>query len=240
MMIHTTFIQKVADYLRTCAETKKNYLCYLDFAEFKTVNHHYGYDKGNALLHSTVEYVRGLPGVKHCERIFADHILFLVSRDQDQNDDALLQEFSCYNATLIKSLIAQYPACKHRPCCGIARIAGDNVMESIDLANMARLKAKRDFANTCHLVLDSDRKNLLQQMNLEQDVMLSLRKKQFVFYLQPKVDLLTGQVIGAEALQDAWTKAARSFIRISSSVFWKRTAPSLIWISLLLNRYANT
>lgn len=73
-------------------------------------------------------------------------------------------------------------------------------MESIDLANMARLKAKRDFANTCHLVLDSDRKNLLQQMNLEQDVMLSLRKKQFVFYLQPKVDLLTGQVIGAEAL----------------------------------------
>ena len=65
---------------------------------------------------------------------------------------------------------------------------------------MAMYQAKRKGKNT-HQYFDYSLENTaMQRMFLENDMREALLEEQFIFYYQPKVDLLSGSLLGVEAL----------------------------------------
>ena len=72
--------------------------------------------------------------------------------------------------------------------------------ERIDQANIARKEAKKD--NHCKLVwFNEDMQKFINKRKiLEIEIQNALRNKLFTFYLQPKVNINTGKIVGSEAL----------------------------------------
>lgn len=76
----------------------------------------------------------------------------------------------------------------------------DDIMELIEKANVAHIKSNKEKVLGAVVFNKSMDKKHNEYMNMENDIYLALKEKSFSFYLQPKVDLLTGEIVGAEAL----------------------------------------
>ena len=200
MLNRKSFIEKATEILRTNKGTGSVYLFYADFAEFKLVNYFYGIDKGNELLQSVVDFVQRIPEVAYCERIFSDQFVFIVLAKEQRTDEEIIASYQYYAEAYLSTQRAKYPACNLKFCCGIFPMLSKNVVEAIDNANMARMDAKKMGASSAVVFTRSRMEELAARQEREREITLALHENRFVFYLQPKVDLLTGKISGTEAL----------------------------------------
>jgi len=181
----------------------QNYMavCYLDLDGFKPVNDLYGHDVGDELL---IEVSRRL---KDClragdtvARIGGDEfVLLLLDISSMEECRAILER--------ILSKVAQY-----------AWIDGHQVVVSASLgytlfpndqvdadallrhADQAMYVAKQSGKNRCHLFdPDFDRIALERGEALAQ-IETAIGNNEFVLYFQPKVNMRTGRILGAEGL----------------------------------------
>lgn len=83
-----------------------------------------------------------------------------------------------------------------------------------DRANMARKVAKRSVSyepsNYC-FYKDTERKRLSRERDMDNRMMTALEKREFEVYLQPKIDLRSNRIAGAEALV-RWNDPQRGLI----------------------------
>lgn len=205
MIKHRSFIDKTTELLNTYHGAGSIYLFFADFADFKLVNYYYGMEKGNELLNAVVKFVRNIPEVAYCERVFSDQFLFIVLAKAQRSDEEIIASYNHFAEAFLSAQRPKYPACNLRFHCGIFPMKDRNVLEAIDNANMARLDAKRTGAPTAVLFTQSKLSELAARKEKEREITLALHENRFAFYLQPKVDLLTGQIIGAEALARRFT-----------------------------------
>jgi EAL domain-containing protein (putative c-di-GMP-specific phosphodiesterase class I)/GGDEF domain-containing protein len=200
MLNHTELISRAAALIDTYEGENRIFVFYADFAEFKLVNYYYGIKKGDELLDAVTGFVRDIPEVVLCERIFSDEFVFVVLSKAERTDAEILAFYEHYAEKFLETQQGRYPACNLRFCCGIAPVIDHDVVLAIDNANIARRDAKKTGATTAVLFTRSKQEKLAKRQMQEAEIMLALHEKRFVFYLQPKVDLLTGQIVGAEAL----------------------------------------
>ena len=144
--------------------------------------------------------MRGIPEVACCERIFSDQFVFIVLAKAQRTDEEIISSYNYYAEKFLATQRGKYPACNLKFYCGIYPMKTMDVIKGIDNANMARMDAKRIKGVTAVLFSQSKLEELSVQVKLEKELMLALHENRFSFYLQPKVDLLTGQIVGAEAL----------------------------------------
>lgn len=175
-------------------------LLFLDLDNFKTVNDSLGHKVGDKLLTETAERLLSLVGERGTvARLGGDeYVVLLPDTDAfgaDQNAEVVLGAFrnpfiinghELYMSTSIG--VTCYPEDGGDP---------DTLIKNADIA-MYRAKA-RERASWQRF--DS---SMVEQVTLrlamEKNIRKGLENKEFVPYYQPRVDIMTGKVVGMEAL----------------------------------------
>lgn len=194
------FLIDAQNYLRTKEETDCIMISF-DIQKFKLINDIYGYQAGDQILKGISTNLKKYFGKGAVYgRLTNDVFGLLIALENETNK---IQEL----VNIIKKEIID-----------VSNIEGFNinidvsigiyiiedkdklVQKIVDNADMARLKAKYiDYKE--YAVFDThmlEEKKLLMQ--IEQDLLSALENRQFNIYYQPKFDLITGKMVGSEAL----------------------------------------
>lgn len=170
----------------------------MDIAQFKAVNEFCGRDAGDALLVAIAEVFREVdaerPLTISCHAradVFA--MLTTYQEEQELVDIALR----------IKKVIDEFPIdCKVLPAFGIATSQGEPPAISYlkDCATMALNTIKGKFYASYAFFDEKMRRQQMMEKKIENNIVAALKNGEFMLYIQPKVDMGTGQIIGGEAL----------------------------------------
>ncbi len=184
------------------SETKMLALVYIDLDGFKSINDYYGRDTGDLLLIALADRMkRTLRSNDILARFGGDEFVVILDYLTDTTDahvrvKRLLQIISI--PLHLDDHIFQISACM-----GVTfypQTDTDNADRLIRQADQALHQAKIKGKGQYHCFdLEHDRYTRDYHANLE-DIHRGLDKEEFLFHYQPKVNMRTGKVIGAEAL----------------------------------------
>lgn len=170
----------------------------MDIAQFKAVNEFCGRDAGDALLLTIAHALQRLEQER--PQTIAAHAradvfaLMTVYREEQELVDIVLQ---------LKAAVDEFPIdCKVLPAFGIAASGGETPAVSYlkDCATMAMNTIKGKFYASYAFFDQKMRRQQMLEKKIENNIVAALKNEEFALYIQPKVDMITGQIIGGEAL----------------------------------------
>lgn len=171
-----------------------------DVSDFKYVNETFGYEYGNlALKHIAATLRRNLKRHELVSRTSGDHFGMLLQYDTEEQ----LKE----RLSRILEVAAQFPedayGNRYRAVmtCGVYLIGEERDPNKIRArATVARKSLKKAFVTQIGFYSEEDYNRELQNRELENELKGALANRQFVVYFQPKYDITSEHIIGAEAL----------------------------------------
>ncbi len=171
----------------------------LDIDKFKYVNDIWGYEIGDELLKKIAflvgEYLS--PHERFC-RIHEDKFAILLEAD---NELAVERHIQCLNLIFENIQKVYFKDVKMTIIAGVCLVGEDcNLMNLMGQANIARKNAKGSHKNTFQLYNHNLANRIQKEKMIEERMMLALENNEYVPYLQPKFDLQTQKICGAEAL----------------------------------------
>ena len=170
----------------------------LDFANFKSINEFCGRDVGDALLKCTADALREQKQM--CDYVVLSHFradIFGMFTPYETEDDLI---------AIVKQIdqrISEFKIpYKVLPAFGICVAESPTMSVSImrDYATMALNTIKGKFYAKYAFFDEKMRSQMLLNKMIENDIVGALKGNQLHVYIQPKVDMTTGQIIGGEAL----------------------------------------
>ena len=196
MMRYGLFTERMKALFGAKKPDEHMFLLSIDFLNFKLVNHLYGPARGTELLRAAADYLDQIPEILLWDRIYADQFTFLVRSKQTD----IIPAYRRYAEAFLTREQAAYPGCNLRLACGIYPLENGDILTAIDNVNAAREEAKRGDAPYIYQTDGSlvARRNAYYEK--EQAVNTALNEERFTFFLQPKVQMMTGEIVGAEAL----------------------------------------
>lgn len=178
-------------------ETEKQlYILKIDVNNFKFINSYYGYAFGDAILKKIYMYIEAkLHAVERICRLSADNFILLLEEASEERIQDLLysikfdEEANIYFSTGIYCITDR----------------NESIALMVDKAGTAA-RAMKGVMNK-RLVYYSDQFDSLTAHNeqLKHAVVDAIKNREFVPYYQPKVNIDTGRIVGAEALA-RWRK----------------------------------
>lgn len=208
------FLKLAGDYIAT-AEHGNYAIAYMDMFHFKYLNDTYGYEVGDQVLAQMAEMLIGYPEyVVMGSRVFSDNIVALLKL-RDYERDAIekrieiaIKEFS----DVIRQRFSDSRLDIGVGICTFTISGGPVMLQSIiSNANMARKRTKIPEMPNCIFYdeqMGSAAKNEIAYAN---DMETAVKNREFVVYMQPKVNLKNNKIEGAEALV-RWRKEDGSII----------------------------
>lgn len=176
------------------------YILYTDITDFHLVNYIYGNEIGDSLLQEMNHFLDSRPNILLCRRLFADFFVGLYFLENGQEISEIISGLDRELQEFLTDLQSRYPACRLKAACGLCLIEHDNIAQAIDNANLARKISKNQYSFKT-VVYDHSMKDQITAVHEnELEIYNALHENRFCFYLQPKVDLTNGMIIGAEAL----------------------------------------
>jgi diguanylate cyclase (GGDEF)-like protein len=180
-------------------------LLYLDVDNFKEINDTFGHEAGDRVLETLSERLsRVIPKESVVGRLAGDEFAVFaetVDGARDRHEQA---------ASLARLFLHEIARPQHvgeheldvTASIGIAACPenGDNVIDLIRNADAAMYHAKRAGRN-CHVFYAPEMNAVaVERLLLKSKLRRALERNEFVLRYQPKVDLASGLVVGAEAL----------------------------------------
>lgn len=174
---------------------------FLDLDRFKAINDTLGHNVGDQLLKIAAERLRSC--VRDCDtvaRLGGDEFTVVVEDIIEDHDaaavaqkilDTLSQPFNLYGHEVFISVsvgVTLYPSDDEN---------ADNLLRNAD---SAMYRAKEYGRNNFQFYVADMNVKARERLMLESSLRRALDRKEFMLYYQPRVDLLSGRVIGAEAL----------------------------------------
>ncbi|MDQ9171412.1 EAL domain-containing protein [Oxalobacteraceae bacterium R-40] len=175
---------------------------FIDLDHFKRINDTLGHETGDHLLQSAAfrlkECVRAYDVIS---RIGGDEFTVVLGELEDAADAAVIarkilaelgKPFTLKGGTEITigaSIgISTYPEC------------GNDVDVLMQTADVAMYQAKMDGRNLYHFYLPEMNAKAKQRLILEQALRIAVEDDEFNLFYQPQVDLVSGKIVGFEAL----------------------------------------
>jgi diguanylate cyclase (GGDEF)-like protein/PAS domain S-box-containing protein len=173
---------------------------FLDLDQFKRVNDTLGHEIGDLLLMEVAN--RLIMCVREGDtvaRLGGDEFIILM-QDVDQTEVTQVAE------RIIEKVSYKYNINSHQlfssPSIGISSYPddGEDVDSLIKNADMAMYYVKDNGKNNYQFFAPFMNDKKLRKMEIDKGLREALEKNQFELYYQPKMDLVTGDILGAEAL----------------------------------------
>ena len=182
----------------------------VDLDNFKMVNSSLGHDVGDSLLIAARDRLNAtLRTTDTLARLGGDEFGVLLEsvRDTGNANATVRRVFECFEAPL---KIDQH-AFKIAASAGIAIYPKDDVEPEglMTQAELAMYQAKAQGRSTfCYFDRDAD---IGRRLSLEADLQSAIENGQLWLAYQPQVDLISGRIVGAEALL-RWTHPTRGMV----------------------------
>lgn len=188
-----TFYQKAQSWIEGTPDQTFFIVC-IDTESFKLVNDLYGIEQGDLLL----QYIAGeLTAVFPREntiigRMANDVFAMCVSNIEEREVENRILRIFRENPLDLSIL----------PAIGFCRVTDQKIGISLlcDRAMIALESVKGNYLKRSAVYDSSLRRDLLAEHELNNDLKSALKNRQFQVYMQPKCDMATGKIIGAEAL----------------------------------------
>lgn len=172
----------------------------VDIADFKFFNENYGYAYGNvALKHITAVWSKCLKKKELLSRTTGDHFCMLLRYNNQQEFEERIRQ--------MMDKASDFPiddkGNSHKAMfrCGIYPIRGGEDINMIrSRADMARKRLSKCYETSLAFYSEADLARELEKKELETDVRRAVEEKELMVYFQPKFDIMSEKVIGAEAL----------------------------------------
>lgn len=175
----------------------------LDISNFKFINETYGYENGNGLLrHIASVFKRNTHKGEVCFRDNADRFGILMHYSGKDELKTRLDKIVNYITSYSLDCNENYSIVCH---CGI-KVIDQNLKNGMDIdiifdrASLALEKAKGNHVSTYVYFNETMEEKAQKQSRIESDMRGALGRQEFQMYLQPKIDIASGKVTGAEAL----------------------------------------
>lgn len=191
-----SFFKQVDKRLCLTDDGKQWYMLAIDFEKFKLFNEWYGLDAGDRLLTDLAGYLRKLQDNDDCIAGYFDNDDFALFTSYDEQQQVKL--FKDITALLKR----HSDKMNILPAFGYYRITDREIpaFKAYDRANLACASVKGNYA----VRIQEFDTAMLQQLESEylllSDIQKAFDNQEFTFYLQPKCDMNSGKIVGAEAL----------------------------------------
>lgn len=173
----------------------------LNLDSFKVINDSLGHDVGDLILQRTADILRGCQRKGDViARLGADEFGVILT------GLTVLEETSDSANRFIRAVGMPFRAGGHElhqtACVGLTVYPQDGRDADVLLKNadLALSRAKHEGSGACVLYRHELHLRAMERNSIERDLRAALAQRQFVLYYQPKVDILTGEIKGAEAL----------------------------------------
>ncbi len=175
---------------------------FLDLDNFKIVNDTLGHRTGDLLLQGVAERLSKICREEDTvARLGGDEFIILMS---DLNDP--VENAARLARRIIEDLNRPFQLSENEYATNVSIGVtffpedGDSAEDLIKFADMAMYKAKNEGKNQFALFTDEMNQNMLSRVSLESDLRQAIKRNEFELYYQPKVNIDTGFLSGAEAL----------------------------------------
>ena len=237
-------------------------IVYSDINDFSYINENFGYEAGNIMLNDFADIIRGLDTTVCGCRIYSDYFVGLY---RARTREKLINSIAERNKSFTEKQRSKYPMSDTQISSGIyfLRSADEDITIAMDNANLARrsIKGRSDIPGGVYT--ERMRKKRSHDQTIASEVWNAMTSGAIELFLQPKFDLKTRKIIGAEALTrwrnpDGSYKMPFEFIDVLENVGyithldmyiyeqvlkclaeWKRDGKTLIPISVNFSRKHN-
>ena len=194
---------------------QKYVIVHTDICNFKYLNETYGYSQGDHVLISFAKILGKTTGANEIfGRVTADRFICLLKYE---NKKELLNRLKIVNLKLNRIKKTETDYFKLAIRFGIYQIGMyqndslENMSTNIDRANIARKSIRNLHKSTCVFFNESMKSSILKQKEIEDVMEEALINNEFLVYYQPKINLDTNVICGAEALV-RWNKSGEGLL----------------------------
>lgn len=198
----TLFQMKLTESISRAVEEERIVgICYLDLDRFKLVNASFGREFGDILLMQVAERLnRGMSESDFAGRMEGDEFALLF---HNVNSEQHLLELS---RDVLKSIEEPYEL-RGFPLhitASIGSVTNRNVEDDaytlIKKADMALVRVKESGKNDCLLYSETWSNSSFERLTLQHEMYRAIQRSEFILHYQPQYDLVSGTMVGVEAL----------------------------------------
>ncbi len=203
LLYYDDFVEQATKLIQT---TRDRYIVLAsDFSDFKYINKLYGFMGGNDILRSYSDFLLSVDGLELASRTHSDHFVF-VFRYIDGS--TLAQRIHDSKIAFARMLKVKYPDVLLNTNVGAYVIENPDepIVAAVDKANVARRTIKGNLSVPYKLFSDDMIEEKEESARIRQLFESALENDAIPVYIQPKVDIKTQQILGAEALSRLFDK----------------------------------
>lgn len=199
-----TYSEKYLNELLEVADISKDRIgiAALDLDNFKNINDTIGHTFGNKLLIKVAELLKSCyyGKVGMFSRIGGDEFIFILPSIESEEELKLLAE-EILQALNVPILISDNEI-NITSSIGLTMFPKDGIDSVTLLKNVdtAMYSAKSIGKNNYQMFVKEMNLKMLEKSKLEKSLRKALEKNEFVVYYQPQINIITGEVVGMEAL----------------------------------------
>ena len=201
------FYLQATEILQNNPQKQYDLICF-DVERFKLINDIYGTQMGDALLKKVgAMLLEIMENDIICGRIGADEFVCLLPHREDYSNETFasyIAKIAAFSDAVKLNIVLRY---------GVYVIDDPTTSVSImcDRASLAKESIKGKYDTYFAFYDDKIRQKLLDEQIIVSAMKNALQEKQFKIYFQPKYDLKTDEIVGAEALV-RWQHPEKGFM----------------------------
>lgn len=185
------------------AERNKSQLAvlFLDLDRFKNINDTFGHDEGDKVLSNVaLRFKQCLRESDTIARVGGDEFILLIDQYHTPRDLADIADKLLIAAALPFEIHGQ--ECQLSASIGIATFPDDgrDAQTLMKNADIAMYRAKNKGKDNYQFYASEMNVHTIERLAYEARLRRALERREFIVYYQPKIDVNSGQIVGAEAL----------------------------------------
>ncbi|HTD03098.1 bifunctional diguanylate cyclase/phosphodiesterase [Undibacterium sp.] len=174
---------------------------FVDLDRFKNINDTFGHDEGDTVLRNIARRFKAcLRESDTVARVGGDEFILLVDQYDNPMDLSDIAEKLLVEAALPFDIRGQ--ECQLSASIGIATYPADgkDAQTLLKNADIAMYRAKNRGKDNYQFYASEMNVHTVERLAFEARLRRALERREFVVYYQPKLDIASGRIVGAEAL----------------------------------------